>query len=216
MFPMGMSVGGSARIGNQLGSGNSKGAQLSAIVCISTSGLLSAILGSVLYFTPHAVFPSLFTSDKALIDTTSQVVSLLSIYVIGDGMQASLNSIIKGCGRQCALMPIIIIAYWFVALPLAYHFAFVRSGGSTECSDKSFCGVVGLVAGMTIGTWTHFVLLAVYCFGMIDWKKESKLAKERLSLERETYYSGFDHKDISTIHDDVSLANLSPRKAIDL
>lgn len=184
MIPMGVSIGGSARIGNQLGSGNSAGARLSARVCVALAGVLSSVLGSILYFTPHTFFPSFFTSDPALIVMISRVIPLLSIYVVGDGMQVALNAIIKGCGRQIVAVPIVIIAYWLVALPLAWYVTFVKSGGTTECNDQSFCGVVGLVFGMTIGTWVHFCLLALYSLFMIDWHMEAFLAKDRLSLER--------------------------------
>ena len=187
MLPMGMSIGGTACVGKHLGAGDSDGARLSAIVCVVGAGFLSGLLGSVLYFTPHSVFPSLFTSDTILIDMTSQIIPLLAIYVVGDGCQAALNATIKGCGRQCVVVPIVIIAYWCVALPLAWHFAFVASSGTTDCHNGSLCGVVGLVAGMTIGTWVHFILLAIYCALMIDWRLEAKLAKERLGLEREAH-----------------------------
>ena len=162
MFPVGMSVGGSARIGNGLGAGNVDGARLASRVCVFGAGVLSATLGAILYFTPHSTFPSLFTADIELIQMTTKTIPLLSLYVVGDGLQVALNAVKKGCGRQCALVPIIIIAYWVTALPLAYHMAFIRSDGSTDCEGRSFCGVVGLVGGMTIGTWLHFLLLAAY------------------------------------------------------
>ena len=101
MFPLGMTVSGSARIGHHLGSGDIQGARLSAKVCIGSAGLFSIALGSMLYFTPHTLFPSLFSTDDNLIEMTSRIVPLLSIYVVGDGLQVSLNAIIKGCGRQC-------------------------------------------------------------------------------------------------------------------
>lgn len=117
------------------------------------------------------------------------------------------------------LVPIIIFAYWFVALPLAYHLAFVRSGGTTDCNGhQSFCGIVGLVGGMTMGTWTHFILLGIYCAFMIDWRLEAKLAKDRLDLERDTtdYRSGDNIISTSCHDDDVSLTDLSPVKALDI
>lgn len=106
MFPIGASIGGSARIGNQLGSGNSEGAALSSRVCFTLATTLSCIMGSILFFTPHTFFPSFFTSDVDLIKMTSRVLPLLSIYVVGDGMQVALNAIIKGCGRQIVTVPI--------------------------------------------------------------------------------------------------------------
>lgn len=184
MIPLGVSIGGSTRIGNQLGSGNSTGARSSARVCVALAGVMSSIMGSIMYFTPHTFFPSFFTSDATLIEMTSRVIPLVSIYVVGDGMQVALNAIIKGCGKQIVTVPIVICAYWIVALPLAWYLAFVKSGGTTECNGQSFCGIVGLVGGMTIGTWVHFILLAVYSVCMIDWPLEAKLANDRLSLER--------------------------------
>ena len=101
-------------------------------------------------------------------------------------MQVALNAIIKGCGRQIVTVPIVVFSYWVVALPLAWSFAFVKSGGKTECyNDKSLCGVVGLVGAMTIGTWCHFSLLALYSMFMINWELETRLAKERLHFERD-------------------------------
>ena len=115
------------------------------------------------------------------------------------------------------LVPIIIFAYWIVALPLAYHLAFISSGGTTECNEQSFCGIVGLVGGMTMGTWAHFILLGLYCAFMIDWRLEAKLAEERLDLERDTTEYRTGDEIISTTHDDdVSLTDLSPVKALDI
>ena len=187
-LPLGVSIGGCARIGNQLGSGDSAAARFSARVCVALAGILSATMGLILYFTPHSYYPSFFTTDAILIEMTSRTIPLMSIYVIGDGMQVALNAIIKGCGRQIVTVPIVIVAYWFVALPLASFLAFVRSRGTTECNDQNFCGVVALVSGMTVGTWVHCILLLLYCLRVIDWRLEAKLAKDRLNLEKENAY----------------------------
>ena len=214
MFPVGMSVGGSARIGNGLGAGNVDGARLASRVCVFGAGVLSATLGAILYFTPHGTFPSLFTADIELIQMTTRTIPLLSLYVVGDGLQVALNAVIKGCGRQCALVPIIIVAYWVTALPIAFYMAFIRSDGSTDCEGRSFCGVVGLVGGMTIGTWLHFLLLAAYT-STLDWSSEANRAKKRMNLEKDRYFHGVD--DQSTIHDDASLASItSGVKAINI
>lgn len=192
MLPMGLSIGGSARIGTLLGSGDVNGARVSAAVCVTGAGIVGVVLGYILYLTPHTVFPSFFSTDDNLVQMTSRIMPLLSLYVIGDGCQAALNGVVKGCGRQCVLVPVVIIAYWCIAIPIAWYFTFVGSGGTTDCHERLLCGVVGLVAGLTIGTWVHFILLAAYCACMIDWRLEAKLAEERLSLE-------------ATIHDDANL-----------
>jgi len=42
------------------------------------------------------------------------------------------------------------------------------------------CGDVGLVAGMTAGTWCHMLLLAFVVLGTTDWKKEAAKAQQRV------------------------------------
>jgi len=214
MFPVGMSVGGSARIGSALGAGNISKAREAARVCVSGAAILSATLGCILYLAPHNTFPSLFTSDADLIEMTSLTIPLLSLYVFADGQQVALNAIIKGCGRQCALIPIILISYWIIALPLSWYFAFVKSGGSTDCDGQALCGVVGLVAGLTIGTCAHYMILGMYIVCTIDWPLEAKLAKERLAMEKEQDFCGID--DQSATRDDGSLASMASVKAINI
>lgn len=146
MFPVGVSAAGSSRVGNLLGSGDPKGAKFSAEVSVATAAMLSATTGLILYSTPHTFFPSAFSRDADVIDETSRTIPLLSLYVFADGVQVALNGVIKGCGRQFHILPIVVIAYWVVGVPLAYYISFVRNQGYM-CTDGYFCGIVGLVTG---------------------------------------------------------------------
>mmetsp|Transcript_10873 Transcript_10873/g.15329 ORF Transcript_10873/g.15329 Transcript_10873/m.15329 type:complete len:547 (-) Transcript_10873:199-1839(-) len=183
MFPVGVSIAGSSRIGNKLGSGDPLGAALSAKVSVFTAGVLSATLGIVLYVTDHTLFPRLFSADKDVILEASRTIPFLALYVFADGVQAALNGVIKGCGRQCHMLPVIVIAYWVIGVPLAYHLAFVQNDG--YMCGEGFCGVVGLVAGMTTGTVVHLILLFGLVAGTTNWKIEAQKAQARLALESE-------------------------------
>jgi Na+-driven multidrug efflux pump len=77
-------------------------------------------------------------------------------------------------------MPIVLFAYWLVGIPTAYYFAFLRYDKAMFCEDSYFCGDVGLVTGMTIGTWIHMLLLALIVGVTTDWEKEATKAKERV------------------------------------
>jgi MATE family multidrug resistance protein len=179
MFPVGCSVAGSARVGNFLGASDTRGADLAAKVSVVSATILSVAMGSILYLTPHTVIPSFFTPDQAVVEEASRLIPLLSIYVIGDGIQTALNGVIKGCGRQCIIMPIVVVAYWMAGVPLAYYFTFIRNEG-IMCEDSILCGVTGLVSGLTIGTWTHMLLLATVVVCTTNWTIEARKAKERL------------------------------------
>ena len=78
-------------------------------------------------------------------------------------------------------MPIMIVSYFCVGVPLSYYNAFILNDGTTDCQDSRFCGTASLVAGMTMGTWIHFILLLVAVLGTINWRKEVIKAQERVS-----------------------------------
>mmetsp|Transcript_32833 Transcript_32833/g.49524 ORF Transcript_32833/g.49524 Transcript_32833/m.49524 type:complete len:535 (+) Transcript_32833:107-1711(+) len=182
MLPVGCSIAGSARIGTSLGSGDVVGADLAAKVSVGSGLILSVLMGSILFLTPHHIFPSLFSPDNAVVNQTSRLIPLLSVYVVGDGIQSTLNGIIKGCGRQCLIMPIVITAYWIIGVPLGYYFAFIRHDG-IMCEDSLECGVTGLVSGLTVGTWIHLLLLAIVVIGTTNWNMEAQKARERNRLK---------------------------------
>ena len=180
MFPVGCSIAGSARVGNYLGSGNIHGAAFSAKVSVASAAVLSAAMGGILYFLPHTLFASFFSPDQDVVMEACRTIPFLAVYVFADGVQVALNGIIKGCGRQCVTVPVVVVAYWVVGVPLAYHLAF-RNGGSMECNGESLCGITGLVAGMTTGTWVHMLLLLVIVVFTTNWSDQAQRAKERLS-----------------------------------
>jgi MATE family multidrug resistance protein len=183
MFPQGLSVAGSMRVGNLLGAGRPAGAAWAAKVSVLLAGITSALIGCMLFFTSHGFLPSLFAPNANEADLISQaacLIPLLSLYVFADGLQSALNGIIKGCGRQVVTMPIVVFAYWIVGLPLAYYLAFVRHDGVMLCEDSYFCGDVGLVTGMTVGTWVHMLLLFAVVVGTTNWDAEAKKANERV------------------------------------
>ena len=82
---------------------------------------------------------------------TTSILSYLED-VLADGIQVSLNGVIKGCGRQFVVMPIVVVAYWIVGVPVAYYIAFVRHDGTMSCSSSWCCGDVALVAGYVPST----------------------------------------------------------------
>jgi MATE family multidrug resistance protein len=148
MFPVAFSVAGSARVSNLLGGGDAKKAAFAAKMSVASAGFVSFLLGVALYLMPHTFLPSLFAPDEGdLILETSRTIPLLATYVFADGVQTALNGVIKGCGRQIVIVPIVVVAYWVIAVPLAYYLAFIVHGGEMECDEGYFCGDVGLVGG---------------------------------------------------------------------
>eukprot|EP00581_Thalassiosira_minuscula_P000227 CAMPEP_0183736738 /NCGR_PEP_ID=MMETSP0737-20130205/50102_1 /TAXON_ID=385413 /ORGANISM="Thalassiosira miniscula, Strain CCMP1093" /LENGTH=581 /DNA_ID=CAMNT_0025970823 /DNA_START=128 /DNA_END=1870 /DNA_ORIENTATION=+ len=168
MFPIGFSAAASARVGMFLGKADPIRAKLASHVSMTGAMVLSVTMGLILLLTPHDFFPWLFTPDDNVMSETSATIPFLAVYVMADGLQTTLNGILKGCGMQAIAMPIVIVAYWCVGVPVAYYNSFVLNAGTSECEDLNFCGTAGLVAGMTMGTWTHFILLLIAVLRMIN------------------------------------------------
>lgn len=167
-----------------LGKDEPTNAALACKVAILGAAVLSTTMGLILFLTPHTLIPSLFSPDEEVVLETSQTIPFLAVYVFADGIQTSLYGVIKGCGRQTIVVPIVIIAYWIVGLPLAYYISFVRNNGTKICTDDHFCGIVGLVVGMTTGTWVHMILLSISLVILINWKYEATIAQQRISIDK--------------------------------
>lgn len=181
MFPMGCAIAGAARVGNFLGAGDISGAEFSSKISVTSAAILSTMMGIILYFTPHSFFPSFFSPDEEVVAEASKTIPFLCFYLFADGVQVALNGIVKGCGRQCVTMPVVVVAYWFIGVPLAYYLAFVRHDGELYCDEGKLCGIAGLVFGMTTGTWVHMLLLLFIVAFTTNWIILARQAKERLS-----------------------------------
>ena len=178
MFPMGISIAGATRVSTWLGAGNATAAARASAISVVSAGCVSAVLGTILYMTPHTFFPSLFApSEIDLYTQAGKLMPLLALYVFADGVQTAFNGTIKGCGRQVLVMPVVVVAYWVVGLPLAYHWAF-----DEQCT--ALCGDVGLVSGMLTGTWVHMLLLALLVILSTNWKSEAEKAHARMLTAR--------------------------------
>ena len=173
MFPMGIGTSCSARVGVLLGQNNYTGAKFAYTVSMFESLVLCTIISCCLIIIPHSLFPSLFTQDDNIIDEASKTIPLLAVYVMADGLQVTINGAIRGCGKQYLAMPVVVFAYWMVGVPLSYIAAFTHK-----------LGTVGLVLGITIGTWVHMILLWFVFTLTVDWKKEAGYAQERSRIPK--------------------------------
>lgn len=185
VWPMAFAIAATARIGNLLGAGKPQEAAFASVVSFGCTVIVCTIISTVLFSIPHDFFPSLFAPEaEDVIVQASRTIPLLVLYVFADGIQAVLSGIISGCGRQVVTVPIVLVSYWVLGVPFAYYTTFVVSQRALYCDDFYFCGDVGLVSGMTLGTWVHMVLLGIVVVTSTDWEMEAEKAKERVKTKR--------------------------------
>lgn len=184
MIQKGLSIAIAKRVGTALGEQNAAGARYSSLVGVSTAVLIGLACSAVLCVTPQDYFPSFFTTDESVVLEAAKTIPYAALYVFADGVAASFDGVIKGCGRQCVVMPVVLFAYWVVGVPLAYLITFCWGSGDASVKNVLFHRVTGLVAGTTFATCLHMVLFAILVGCFTDWRKESEKAQARLSVER--------------------------------
>jgi multidrug resistance protein, MATE family len=124
MIPLGISQALSVRVGNARG-----GRRWKELVPIVEGGLGLSILvmtacAGIFLFGRHAI-AGLFTSEPALISLAAKLLLIAGIFQIFDGLQIAGSGILRGFEDVRFPMLIGIAAYWMVALPFSYTFAFV-------------------------------------------------------------------------------------------
>merc|ERR1711862_105474 len=181
MFPFGASVGGTVRVSNFLGMGKHENAKRSAFVSVVYSSSCGCAIALMLILTPHHLFPSFFTPDEDIINTTANIIPYLALYMLANGVHAAFSTgVMNACGRQYITARIVTISYWLIAIPFAGFFSIYLNNGEMYDCSHAFCGIHGLVAGMAIGASNHLILIASYVTFILDWKIESDLALQRI------------------------------------
>ena len=110
----------------------------------------------------------MFSSDPELASLIAQTLTVLTLYIILDGLSVVLGGVIRGAGKQLLASPCVIISYYALGLPTAAYFAF-------NCG----LGVRGLCLGTLLGTLAHSGSF-YYLVWKLDWNLEAHRAAARV------------------------------------
>ncbi|KAF3384875.1 hypothetical protein F1880_002494 [Penicillium rolfsii] len=146
-IPFGLGVATSARLGNQLGARNAKGASVTAHSSAALSVIYGALVLTVLMATRDH-FAKIFNNDPRVIELTAEIMPFVALFQIADGLNGSCGGSLRGMGRQHLGAAVNIISYYCFALPLGIYLAFHGWG----------------LKGLWIGQ-----CVALYCAGTLEW-----------------------------------------------
>lgn len=110
--------------------------------------LLQALFVSLLLFVLRDIVPYWFTHDAAVVEVVQMLVIPLIIYQFADAIQINYSNALRGLADVRALMFISLVAFYCLALPVAYLCGFPLQGG-----------VVGVWTGFPVGL---FVVAALF------------------------------------------------------
>ncbi|KAJ6093548.1 Multi antimicrobial extrusion protein [Penicillium sp. IBT 16267x] len=146
-IPFGLGVATSSRVGNLLGARSAKEAARTAHL----SALLAILLGSMVLAVLMGTrdhFAKIFNDDPRVAELVSEIMPLVALFQIADGVNGSCGGSLRGMGRQHIGAVVNLISYYLSALPLGIYLAFHG------------WGLKGLWVGQCV---------ALYCVGVVQW-----------------------------------------------
>ncbi len=147
MIILGVSAAGTIRVGYALGK-NDKAGIKSAGYSAVLLGMIFMLISATVFVIFNTLLPSLYISDKEVIDISSYLLIIAALFQISDGIQAISIGILRGIMDVKIPMYFTIIAYWLIAAPTSYVLGF-----------KFHFGIYGIWAGLLIGLSIAAVLL---------------------------------------------------------
>lgn len=170
-IPFGIGVATSTRVGNLLGARDACGASRAA----NTAAFLSVIAGATVLAIMLAVkdsYAKIFSDDNAVISLTAQVMPLVALFQIADGLNGSCGGALRGTGKQHIGAMVNVVSYYFGALPLGIWLAFHGWG----------------LRGLWVGQCLALYLVGIAEWGLvagIDWDEQVKRAFERMEVDEQ-------------------------------
>lgn len=168
MLPVGFQIAANIRVGNELGANNPQIAKKSAWVATLLGTIVSIFCG-VLLLVERRKWGYVFTNSDEVVDLLSDLLLVLALYVVADGLQAVLTGVIRGLGKQLLGGPIVVFSYYAVGIPLSCYLCFYKNFGSK-----------GLCIGTAVGTLVHAILYVVIVL-FISWETEATVASTKSS-----------------------------------
>jgi multidrug resistance protein, MATE family len=149
MFPLGVAMASTVRIGQALGGGRREllrpigaGAWLLGLVIMAAFTVILIVAGPAI--------ARAFVSDPPVIAIAAQLLIIAAIFQLVDGVQVVGAGLLRGLHDTKVPMWINLVAYWVIALPLGSWFAFGRGEGA-----------VGMWVGLAWGLLLAALLLVL-------------------------------------------------------
>lgn len=130
------------RVGNQLGKGNFRELRLAANSLFFMTVVWMSFCGLILFLGRY-FFPALFSTDMEVIQLTSGLILIAVLFQLSDGLQVFALGALRGIKDVKIPTMLTFVAYWLVALPLAWFLGIFLDFGAA--------GIwYGLAGGLTM------------------------------------------------------------------
>ncbi|TFL01933.1 MATE efflux family protein [Pterulicium gracile] len=169
--PFALSVATSVRIGNLLGEGHARRAEVSAMAAVLLSLVVSAI-SSALFMIFKNKWAYIFNSDPEVVSLVSSMMPLLALFQVFDGITAITGGVFRARGKQFTGALLNLSAYYVFGIPLGIWLCFSFNLGLHGLwLGLTFALIYCSIAGLAL-TWNT------------DWHHEQRKAAARVEAER--------------------------------
>ncbi|XP_034056972.1 multidrug and toxin extrusion protein 1-like isoform X1 [Gymnodraco acuticeps] len=169
MFPMGISVAASVRVGNALGAGNTEQAKLSSKVSFICACCVSCLIGAVLIVFKDLV-GYIFTTEKDIIQRVSDVMKMYGVIHVAEAIAGVTGGIVRGTGKQMIGAVCNLVGFYLIGLPIGVSLMFPVK-----------MGIVGLWSGFLISVLIQSVFFIVFLC-KLNWTKVTEEALIRAGV----------------------------------
>lgn len=163
-LPYGLCVATAVRVGNLVGAGYPHASKTSAHVALWMAVVIS-LLNSTLLLALKKNWGRLFSSDDVVVRIVADIMPLVGLFQLADGVTAAAMGILRGTGLAPLGAQINLIGYWVIGIPLGMLLTF---------HPKIRWELYGLWTGLTVAL-LFTAVGAVFVIFRIKW---GKLVKE--------------------------------------
>jgi MATE family multidrug resistance protein len=148
MLPLGISLAVSIRVGQAIGAGDRVRVRMIGLSAFSLGVGIMAICGLAFVFAGGPIARA-FVTDTAVSALAARILLICAAFQMFDGLQVIAAGALRGLADVTVPMILCIIAYWAVALPVAWFLAFQRQ-----------LGLFGIWLGLALGLSCAATLLS--------------------------------------------------------
>ncbi|KAI3502940.1 hypothetical protein L1887_31350 [Cichorium endivia] len=167
-IPFGFGAAASTRVSNEIGAGNPQAAEV-VVRVVMLLAITEAVTISAVIFSCRQYLGNFFSNKMAVVSYVVSMSPFIALSIITDSLQAVISGIARGSGWQHIGAYVTLGAFYLFGIPTAVVLAF-----PLHLKAK------GLWIGIVIGSILQSTSLLLVT-GLMDWQKEAKKAKERMS-----------------------------------
>ncbi|KAK4485564.1 hypothetical protein RD792_008207 [Penstemon davidsonii] len=167
MIPLGLGSAISVRVANALGAGRAKEARL-AVSMATFMVAIESVVAVVVIILGRNVWGYCFSSEENVVSYVSEMMLLIAVTNLVDGLLSVLNGIARGCGWQKIGAIVNLASFYIIGIPLGVFLAFVLHLGGK-----------GLWIGIIAAVFAQTIFLSIITI-RTNWDAEAKKATARI------------------------------------